>query len=198
MQLLVCCKSDYRNVVRVVKNNQPTKKVNSKMFLFISPHPSCKGLFHHSNWQRSPITSCSSTLMWQRYILCGLSKLPGVWQEFFKPALLPENYIVKWCLRWIPLMFTCRRSADGAFHSWKKNRYREKKNKLFDLLVHQSVDSLPSWCEQFQHNHHMSRALGYFPPQNYFSILISLCPFQLTEHFLDHWNETDSHSWVHM
>lgn len=194
MPLIVYCKSDYRKV-RVVKTNQPTKKVNSKMFLFISPHPSFKGLFHHSNWQHSPITSCSSTLMWQCYILCGLSKLPGVWLEFLKPALLPENYIVKWCLRWIPLMCTCRRSADGAFRSWKKNTWKKK---LPDFLVHQSVDSLPCWYEQFQHSHRRSCALGYFSPQNYFSILISLCPFQITEHFLDHWNETDIHSWVHM
>lgn len=47
--------------------------------------------------------------MWQCYLVCGLSNLLGVGQEFHKLALLPENYIVKWCLRWIAPMFTCKR-----------------------------------------------------------------------------------------
>lgn len=87
--------------------------------------------------------------MWQYYLVCGLSNLRGVGQEFHKLALLPENYIVKWCLRWIALMFTCRRSTDGSFHSAVK--IQEKTITFVTTsVVHQRIDSSPQWCEQFQ------------------------------------------------
>lgn len=88
--------------------------------------------------------------MWQYYMVCGLSKLLGVGQEFHELAPLLENYIVKWCLRWIALMFTCKRRTDGLFHSEKKI---QEKTLVFltTTMVHQRIDSFTHWCEPFQH-----------------------------------------------
>lgn len=86
--------------------------------------------------------------MCQYYRVGGLSKLLGVGQEFHKLALLPENYNVKWCIG-CKLMFTCKRSMDGSFHSEKKV---QKKTLVFLItsMVHQRIDSFPHWHEQFQ------------------------------------------------
>lgn len=185
MQLLVvtCCKSDYRNIGDLKKHT--LKKSLYKNTCLVGHSPSTpspfKELLWHSSWQCSPINSCSITLMWQYYLVCGLSNLRGVGQEFHKLALLPENYIVKWCLRWIALMFTCKKSTDGSFHSGVK--IEEKKHYIHDHLggspKHRQLSTV-MWTVST--NHCVAHAWCYFPPQKYFSTLIYLCPFQPTEH----------------
>lgn len=84
--------------------------------------------------------------MWQYYLVCELSNLQGVGQEFHKLAELPENYIVKWCLRWIALMFTCKRSTLWNVSLWKKDT--GKNPSIGNHLCGSRKDR--QWCEQFQ------------------------------------------------
>lgn len=102
--------------------------------------------------------------MWQYYMVCGLSKLLWVGQEFHKLALLPEDYVVKWCLRWIALVFTCKRSTDGSFHSEKKIQV-----KLLGVLDHfcgsPKHRQLPTLMWTVSTYHCMSQTLCYFPCQ---------------------------------